>query len=61
MIAAPVTNPNTIHIVWALLAMTPEWNLIVIDVEGEFLQSKFTNGEQMHIDVPNGMNKYYGS
>ena len=57
----PVTNPNIIHIVWMLLAMIPEWIAIVIDVEGVFLQGKFTNGEQMHIDVPDGMNKFYGS
>ena len=50
-IAAPVTNPNTIRIVWTLLAMIPDWIAVVIDVEGAFLQGKFTNGEQMHIDV----------
>ena len=61
LIAAPVTNPNTICIVWILLAVIPEWIAIVIDIEGAFLQGKFTNGEQMHIDVPDGMNKYYGS
>ena len=32
-----------------------------IDVEGAFLQGKFTNDEQMHIDVQDGMNKYYES
>ncbi len=31
-IAAPVTNPNTIHIVWTLLAMITEWIAIVIKV-----------------------------
>ena len=51
-IVAPVMNPNTICIVWTLLAMIAEWIAIVIDVEGAFLQGKFTNGEQMHIDVP---------
>ena len=41
--------------------MIPKWIAIVIDVEGAFLQGKFINGEQMHIDVPDGMNKYYGN
>ena len=60
-IAAPVTNPNTIRIVWTLLAMIPAWIAIVIDVEGAFLQGRFINGEQIHIDVPDGMDKFYGS
>jgi hypothetical protein len=41
--------------------MIPKWVVIIIDVEGAFLQGKFTNGEQMHIDVPDGMEKFYGS
>ena len=60
-IAAPVTNPNTIRIAWTLLAMIPEWVAIIIDVEGAFLQGRFTNGEQIFIDVPDGMDKFYGS
>jgi hypothetical protein len=60
-IAAAVTNQNTICIVWTLLAMIPEWVTIIIDVEGAFVQGRFTKGEQMHIDVPDGMDKFYGS
>ena len=60
-IAAPVTNPNTICIVWTLMAMNPNWVAIVIDVEGACLQGKLTNGEKMHIEVPNRMEKFYGS
>ncbi len=41
--------------------MVPELIAIVIYVDGAFLQGKFTNSEQMHIDVPDGMNKYYGN
>ena len=59
-IAAPVTNPNTICNVWTLLAMIPEWVAIVIDVEGAFLQRRFTNGKKIHIDVPDGMDKFNG-
>ena len=56
-ITALVTNPNTICIVWTLMEMNPCWVAIVIDVEGAFLQGKFTNGEKMHIKVE----KFYGS
>ena len=60
-IAAPVTNPNTIHMVWTLLAMNSQWVAIIIDVEGAFLQGRFANGEQIHINVPDGMEKFYGN
>jgi hypothetical protein len=41
--------------------MNPEWEVRVIDVEGEFLQGKFQNGEEMCMEVPDGMEQYYGS
>jgi hypothetical protein len=31
------------------------------DVEGAFLQGKFQNGEEMYMEVPDGMEQYYGS
>ena len=61
LIAAPGTNPNTICIVWTLLAMIPEWVAIIIDVESALLKGRLTTGEQMHIHVPDGMDKFYGS
>jgi hypothetical protein len=41
--------------------MNPEWKVRVIDVEGEFLQGKFQNGEEMYMEVPDSMEQYYGS
>ena len=60
-IAAPVTNANSVRIVWVLMAACPEWIAVVIDVEGAFLQGKFVNGEQIYIEVPDGMEEFYGS
>ena len=42
-IAAPVTNANSVRVVWVLMAACPEWIAVVIDVEGAFLQGKFVN------------------
>jgi hypothetical protein len=41
--------------------MNPEWEVCVIDVEGAFRQGKFQNGEEMYMEVPDGMEQYYGS
>ena len=41
--------------------MNPEWEVRVIDVEGAFRQGKFQNGEEMYMEVPDGMEQYYGS
>jgi folate-dependent tRNA-U54 methylase TrmFO/GidA len=41
--------------------MNPEWEVRVIDVEGAFLQGKFQNGEEMYMEVPDGMEQYYAS
>jgi hypothetical protein len=41
--------------------MNPEWEVRVIDVEGAFLQGKFQNGEEMYMEVPDGMEQNYGS
>ena len=37
------------------------WTVIVIIVEGAFLQVKFTNSEQMHIKVLDRTETFYGS
>ncbi len=60
-IAAPVTNTNSVRIVWVLMAACPEWIAVVIDVEGAFLQGKFVNEEQICIEVSAGMEEFYGS
>ncbi len=43
------------------MAACPMWIAIVIDVEGAFLQGKFENGEQIYIEVPDGVEEVYGS
>jgi hypothetical protein len=48
-------------VLFTLCALNPEWEVCVIDVEGAFLQGKFQNGEEMYMEVPDGMEQYYGS
>lgn len=55
----PVTNPNTRHLVLTLLCMNSSWVLVITDVEGAFLQGKLENGEELHIEVPNGSKEQY--
>ena len=58
-IAAPVTNPMPIRIVLTMLGVNPGWIAFVIDVEGAFLQGRFTNGEELYIKVSEGFEHYY--
>jgi hypothetical protein len=60
-ISSPVSNPLTVRALLTLCAMNPEWEVSVIDVEGAFLQGKFQNDEEMYMEVPDRMEKYYGS
>lgn len=60
-IAAPVTCPSTIRTLIVLLCMNPKWVARIKDVEGAFLQGKFENGEVIYIEVPDGMEEFYGS
>ena len=60
-IAAPVTNANTVRIVVTLLCMNAKWIAEVVDVEGAFLQGKFKDGEELWIEIPDGMDTYYGN
>ena len=43
------------------MCMNPNWIAEIVDVEGAFLQGKFENGEVMYIDVPDGMELFYGN
>ena len=43
-----------------LLCAHPEWVAEVVDVEGAFLQGRFTDGEVLHTQAPDGMTQYYG-
>ena len=44
-----------------LLAMNPKWEAKVVDVEGAFLQGKFTDGEKLYIEITDSMEKFYGT
>ena len=39
--------------------MNPEWVAEIVDVEGAYLQGEFTEGEEIHIEVPQGFEEYY--
>jgi hypothetical protein len=56
--AAPVANELTIKIVLTFLVLTT-WKAQVIDVKGAFLKGRFTNGENLYLDIPQGFEKFY--
>ena len=56
--AAPVTNEITIRIVLILMAMA-NWCAHVLDVQGAFLNGRFEGGEQLYMEIPEGLEKYY--
>ena len=37
------------------------WYLYLLDVQGAFLLGQFTNGEELHMEVPEGMKQFYPS
>ena len=51
----------TVHICFALIAMNPDWVAEVMDVEAAFLQGKFKDGEKLFMEIPDGMERFYGS
>ena len=55
-----MSNPVTVRTLFTLFAQNPDWDVRVIDVEGAFLQGKFQNGEEMYMEVPDGMERFYG-
>ena len=57
-IHAPVTNSATIRIVFVLMLMAM-WMGILLDVNGAFLHGEFTDGEQIYMKVPRGMERFY--
>jgi len=42
------------------MASNPEWIAKILDVEGAFLQGQFINREVVYIEVPDGMEEFYG-
>jgi hypothetical protein len=53
--SSPVSNPFTVCVLFTQCAMNLKWEVRVINVEGAFLQGKFQNGEEMYMEVPDGM------
>jgi hypothetical protein len=39
--------------------MNHTWISAIIDVEGAFLQGRFTNGEELYTEVPDGFQEWY--
>jgi hypothetical protein len=60
-ILSPVSNPTTVRLLLTLVATNPKWEAWVIDIEGAFLQGDFRNNKKMYIEVPDGMEEYFGS
>jgi hypothetical protein len=58
-IAAPVVALTTVRIVFIIMLMA-EWHGHVIDVRGAFLKGDFGNGELLYLQVPKGMERWYG-
>lgn len=58
-ISAPVTNPISICIALTMFASNPDWIVEIIDVVGAFLQGRFTAGEQMFMELPEGIYEQY--
>jgi len=58
-IAAPVTNPIAVQIILMLYCMNCTLILAIIDIQGVFLQGRFTNREELYIEVPDGFHKWY--
>ena len=58
-IAAPVTNANTIRTMLIFYSMMESWECDIMDVEGAFLQGEFADGEELHMKVPDGWEKFY--
>jgi hypothetical protein len=58
--SAPVVNDTTFHVLLILMLMAG-WYAEVLDVKGAFLHGLFEDGEQMHMEIPEGFEKCYGA
>ena len=56
--AASVTSDTTNRIV-LLLMLLENWTARTHDVKGAFLKGKFKDGEEIFMEVPQGMEHYY--
>jgi hypothetical protein len=59
-IAAPVVALMTIRITLAIMIMAG-WTGQILDVRGAFLKGNFSDGEELYLYVPQGMEKWYGT
>jgi hypothetical protein len=50
---------KTDHELLMLYCMNHTWISVIIDVEGEVLQGRFANGEELCIEVPDGFHEWY--
>ena len=57
-IHAPVANSITIRVVLTLMMMG-NLDACVVDVDGAFLHGEFEPGEKVHIQIPEGWEKFY--
>ena len=39
--------------------MNPKWIAKLVDVEGAFLQGRFTEDKELYIGIPDGFEEYY--
>jgi hypothetical protein len=56
-IYSPVTNSITIRIMLVLMLLAG-WIGHLTNVHGAFLLDTFTDGEEIHMEVPKGFEKY---
>jgi hypothetical protein len=59
-IAAPVVTLMTIRIVFVIMIMAG-WTGHVLDVRGAFLKGDFADGENLYLNVPQGMEQHYSN
>lgn len=57
-VAAPVVNEITIRVIFVLMIMM-QYVGELLDVKGAFLHGDFEEGEQVHMEVPKGFDKWY--
>ena len=56
--ATPVMNDTTIRVVLILMLLA-DWTARIYNVKGMFLEEKFEDGEEIFMEVPQGMEHHY--
>lgn len=57
-ISSPVTNDVSIRIMLTLM-LIGKWHAEIVDVKGAFLHGEFHDGEEIHMEVPEGFERHY--